>query len=121
MTVVYAFVFGLAFGSFANAAVDRLAQGRPLHGRSCCDACGRVLRPWELVPVASYVALRGRCGACGSAIGPRTPAVELASGFTLAALYAATPLAIAAAAYAALMLAPAAAGVALKRMRRAHV
>ncbi len=91
MVVVVAAAFGLAFGSFANAVIDRLPRGRSLHGRSGCDACGRELRPTELVPVVSYVVLRGRCATCGAPIGIRTPIVESACGVAFALAFAATP------------------------------
>ena len=120
MTVIFAFAFGLAFGSFANVAIDRIAQGKALGGRSSCDACGRVLRWWELVPVASYIALRGRCGGCGHAIGLRTPAVELACGLVFAALYATTPPPAAVAVFAGLLLTLIACGALLGRRERAH-
>jgi leader peptidase (prepilin peptidase)/N-methyltransferase len=87
MTVAYAALFGLAFGSFINAAIDRVPRGRSLNGRSACDGCGRALRPWELVPVLSYVALRGRCSSCGTGIGARTPLVEGATGAAFAAAF----------------------------------
>jgi prepilin signal peptidase PulO-like enzyme (type II secretory pathway) len=83
--------FGLAFGSFANAAIDRLTSGRSLQGRSGCDACGRELRAIELVPILSYMALRGRCATCAAPIGMRTPAVEAACGIAFAAAFTATP------------------------------
>ncbi len=97
MTVAYAALFGLAFGSFINAAIDRIPRGRSLNGRSACDGCGRALRPWELVPVLSYIALRGRCGSCQASIGVRTPIIEAASGAAFAAAFAelALPAAVA--------------------------
>src|SRR3990172_4893202 len=88
MTVAYAALFGLAFGSFINAAIDRLPRRRSLNGRSACDGCGRVLRAWELVPVLSYVALRGRCGSCRASIGVRTPVVEGGTGVAFAMAFA---------------------------------
>src|SRR5262245_12788793 len=85
--VVIAALFGLAFGSFANATIHRLATGRSLLGRSCCDACGRALRFVELVPVLSYLALRGRCATCGVPIGARTLLVEAGCGIAFAAAF----------------------------------
>jgi leader peptidase (prepilin peptidase) / N-methyltransferase len=88
MTIAYAVLFGLAFGSFINAAIDRIPRGRSLNGHSACQGCGRSLRPWELVPVLSYIALRGRCASCGVRIGARTPVIEAASGAAFAAAFA---------------------------------
>ena len=76
MTLVYAALFGLAFGSFVNAAIERIPRRESLTGRSHCDGCSRPLRAWELIPVLSYAVLRGHCASCGAAIGLRTPLVE---------------------------------------------
>ncbi len=89
MTLLYAALFGLAFGSFVNAAVDRVPRGRSLNGRSCCDACGRTLRWWELIPVLSYALLRGRCATCDAGISIRAPLVETACGAAFAVAFAA--------------------------------
>lgn len=71
-------VLGAIFGSFIAALVTRWPEGRSiLTGRSQCDSCGVILKPWQLVPVASFIALRGRCAACGSAIGRDAFWVEL--------------------------------------------
>lgn len=68
---------GGALGSFAGVVAARgLADS--LGGRSRCDGCGRTLSWFELVPLVSYVALRGRCRRCGVAIGAGVYAWELA-------------------------------------------
>lgn len=67
-------------GSFLGVVIRRLPRGAPLAwGRSRCESCGTVLAARDLVPVLSYLALRGRCRSCGAAIGPFHPAVELAA------------------------------------------
>lgn len=67
-------------GSFLGVLIRRLPLGAPVAlARSACEGCGAVLRPVELVPLASYAALRGRCARCGRAIGRFHPAVELAA------------------------------------------
>ncbi len=72
---------GLIIGSFIAALTWRWPQGRSIvAGRSACDACGVVLGPRDLVPLLSYVWLRGRCRHCGVAIAPRHVAIELAAG-----------------------------------------
>ena len=69
-----------AIGSFCGVLVRRLpAGGNVLTGRSACEACGHVLRPAEMVPVASFLALRGRCAACGAPIAREHLAIELAA------------------------------------------
>lgn len=69
---------GAIIGSFLATIVVRWPQGRSvLTGRSACDRCGRSLAVWELVPLVSVAALRGRCRTCHAAIDPRHPAMEL--------------------------------------------
>lgn len=62
-------------------ALQPLVQGLPelslSRPRSHCPACQRSLKAWELIPVISWVALRGRCAGCGSSIGTRLVMVEL--------------------------------------------
>ncbi|WNO52932.1 prepilin peptidase [Stakelama saccharophila] len=81
---------GLVFGSFIATVAIRWPEGRSaLKGRSECDGCGRTLTVAELIPVGSYVAQRGRCRACGAAIGRLHPVVELlglATGLVAAAV-----------------------------------
>ena len=62
-----------------------------LGGRSACDNCGRTLRAWELVPVISALAQRGRCRRCGATIDPLHLRMELASAGAAAATFALQP------------------------------
>ncbi len=67
-------------GSFLGVLVRRLPAGRSwAWSRSACEQCGRVLPAAELVPLVSFVALRGRCAGCAAPIGWFHPAMELAS------------------------------------------
>lgn len=68
--------FGLIIGSFLNVVVYRLHTGRSLSGRSHCLTCAAPLLWYELLPVVSYLALRGRCGHCGAWFTPRYALVE---------------------------------------------
>ena len=61
-------------------------------GRSACDSCGGVIAPWDLVPILSWLLLRGRCRRCGAAIDRRHPAVELAGAAVAVASVLAHPL-----------------------------
>lgn len=77
---IVAGVMGLALGSFATVVISRWPSGGSLVSpRSHCTSCARTLGPLELVPVLSWVALRGRCRGCGEGVSWRYPAVELAS------------------------------------------
>ena len=67
-------------GSFLGVLIRRLPDGRPVVlARSACEGCGATLSALEMVPLASFSALRGRCRRCGAAIGWFHPAVELAA------------------------------------------
>lgn len=71
-------VLGAVFGSFIATLAIRWPQGRSIAvGRSACDGCNRTLRAAELVPLLSFVALRGRCHRCGNRIAPAHPVTEL--------------------------------------------
>ena len=68
---------GLAAGSFANVVVYRVPKGRSVvRPPSACPKCGERVRPYDNMPVVSYVALRGRCRDCRAPISARYPAVE---------------------------------------------
>ncbi len=74
-------IAGPFVGSFVCASADRMITGVPvLSARSRCDACARVLRPWDMVPLVSWLALRGRCRDCGGRIAKRVWLAELAGG-----------------------------------------
>jgi len=101
-------LFGVILGSFLNVCIDRIPRGGSLiRGRSHCDACGHSLSALDLIPVASYLWLRGRCRYCGARIPPRVPAVEIGTGalFALIGLrYPASLEAVLIAAYSALLI-----------------
>lgn len=74
-------VLGTILGSFLNVCIDRMPRDRSLiAGRSHCDACGQQLRILDLIPIISYLALRGKCRYCGAAIPLRVPLVESGAG-----------------------------------------
>ncbi len=78
--VVVAFGFGIIIGSFLNVYLYRFHTGKSLSGNSHCLSCGTPLRPYELVPLFSYLCLRGRCRTCQSFIPSRYFLVELLTG-----------------------------------------
>jgi leader peptidase (prepilin peptidase)/N-methyltransferase len=89
IAVAVAGVLGLLIGSFLNVVIHRVPRGASIvHPPSHCPGCGARLRPWDNVPLLSYLWLRGRCRGCGMRISPRYPAIELATGLLFAALVA---------------------------------
>lgn len=75
------FVVGLCVGSFVTALAYRLPRGENwVSARSRCTACNHALGAVDLVPVLSWVFLRGRCRHCGTRISARYPAIELVVG-----------------------------------------
>ena len=77
-------VLGAVMGSFGACMAWRMAAAEDfLRGRSHCDSCGHVLGARDLVPVFSWLFLKGRCRWCGDKISPRAPFTELlcAAGF----------------------------------------
>lgn len=70
-------VFGACIGSFLNVVILRLPLGQPLTGRSHCVSCKRQLTAVDLVPVVSWIALRGTCRTCKQSVSRRYFYVEL--------------------------------------------
>jgi leader peptidase (prepilin peptidase) / N-methyltransferase len=91
LTLVFVAVAGLVFGSFFNVVIYRLPRGLNLSKPpSACPGCGARIKPYDNVPVLSYILLGGRCRRCHRRISPVYPAVELltALGFVLVYLHA---------------------------------
>lgn len=65
LSLVFVGVFGAAIGSWLNVVILRLHADRPWwRGRSTCTHCGTALRWYELIPIFSFVLIRGRCRHC---------------------------------------------------------
>ncbi|MEO5724109.1 MAG: prepilin peptidase [Ilumatobacteraceae bacterium] len=78
LTIVFAAVYGLLIGSFLTVVVDRVPRGASIvTPGSACGNCGLRLGPLDLVPVFSWLALRGRCRRCRTAIGVEPLVLEL--------------------------------------------
>ena len=87
LTVIFA-LLGAAIGSFLNVCIDRLpAGGSLIHPPSHCDACQHPLSPKDLIPVFSYLWLRGRCRHCQALVPRRSLWVELSAGLLFALIY----------------------------------
>ena len=80
MVLLYA-VLGLVVSSFLNVCIDRLPERASIVSPpSHCPACGRRLTPFDLIPLFSYLLLRGRCRYCGAPIPRRVLLVESVTG-----------------------------------------
>jgi len=91
LTLLFVAAAGLVFGSFFNVVIYRLPRDLNLsRPPSSCPGCGARIKPYDNIPVLSYLFLRGRCRRCGRPISPVYPAVEAltALGFVLVYLQA---------------------------------
>jgi leader peptidase (prepilin peptidase) / N-methyltransferase len=81
-------LLGLITGSFLNVCIDRLPQNKSIvRPPSHCDACQHRLAIIDLIPVLSYLRLRGRCRYCQARVPQKMLWVELATGLIFAYLY----------------------------------
>jgi len=81
MIKFFIFLFGLITGSFLNCIIYRLKTGESfLKGRSFCPHCKHVLNFQDLIPVLSFLLLKGKCRYCSQKISWQYPLVELATG-----------------------------------------
>src|SRR4051812_19739810 len=82
-------VLGAIVGSFLNVVAWRLPRGESLvKPGSRCPSCETPIRPYDNVPVLSWLVLRGHCRSCKARISARYPLVELATGVLCAAIVA---------------------------------
>src|SRR4051794_21496779 len=87
MNFAVAAPFGLVIGSFLNVVAYRLPRGESLvWPGSHCTSCGVEVRPYDNIPVLSWLVLRGRCRSCGEPTSPRYPVVELLTAIAFAAI-----------------------------------
>jgi leader peptidase (prepilin peptidase)/N-methyltransferase len=91
-SIVVVFLFGLVIGSFLNVLIHRLPRGESVaFPGSHCPACGAPIRPYDNVPVLSWLLLRGRCRECRAPISVRYPAIELANALLWVAAFLRAP------------------------------
>lgn len=85
---VFVFLIGLSFGSFINAFEYRLKIKKSfISSRSACPHCHHQLSWFDLIPLLSWLWLRGKCRYCNRGISPQYPLVELATGILFVAGY----------------------------------
>lgn len=75
--VFFASLYGLLFGSFANAVAYRIPEEESLLGRSHCPKCNSTITAWQNIPVLSWIILRGKCHTCHQPISVQYPLIEI--------------------------------------------
>ncbi len=76
--LIFIFLFGAIVGSFLNCVIYRLEIGKSfIGGRSFCPKCKKEIKARDLIPIVSFVLLRGKCRYCQSRISLQYPLVEL--------------------------------------------
>lgn len=83
------FIFGAGVGSFTSVVIYRLNAGKRgiLTGKSQCIQCETELKPLDLIPIISYLTLRGKCRYCSKEISYMYPLLEIMTGAIFALLY----------------------------------
>jgi prepilin signal peptidase PulO-like enzyme (type II secretory pathway) len=86
-------ILGLIVGSFLNCVIYRLEVGKSfLRGRSFCPDCKHELSWYDLIPVFSYIFLRGKCRYCGKKISIQYPIVEISTGLIFLLIFSQFPI-----------------------------
>ena len=81
LTYIFVFLLGITVGSFLNVCILRIPAGESIvTGPSHCVRCGKKLKWYELIPIISFLALRGRCSNCKSPISAQYPIIEALNG-----------------------------------------
>lgn len=83
------FIYGICIGSFLNVVILRLPNDESLIKRSShCMTCGEKIKFYDLIPLFSWIFLKGRCRNCGEKISPRYPIVEALNGILYVIVFA---------------------------------
>jgi len=77
---LFLFILGLCIGSFLNVLADRLPNDRSILGRSKCDSCRKTLKAIDLIPIVSFVYLRGKCRFCHTSLSYQYLFAEILTG-----------------------------------------
>jgi prepilin signal peptidase PulO-like enzyme (type II secretory pathway) len=90
MLIIYTLIFfilGTIIGSFANVLVERTIHQQSLLDRSHCDHCQKKLKPFDLIPIFSYLTFKGKCRHCHQQISIQHFLFELTYGIVFATTY----------------------------------
>ena len=78
---ILVFLYGIVIGSFVNVCIYRIPEGEDIvKTGSHCMSCGHKLTWYDLFPVLSFLALKGKCRYCGTKLSIQYPAIELING-----------------------------------------
>ncbi len=85
---IFVFAFGAAIGSFLNVVIHRIPNEESIiFPNSACPNCKNSIKPYDNIPILSWLILRGRCRDCKNPISPRYPAVELLTALLFALVF----------------------------------
>jgi len=81
IVLTYIFIYGILIGSFLNVCILRIPAGESIvTGRSHCDNCNTRIKWYDLIPIFSYILLRGKCRNCKTKISIQYPMIEALNG-----------------------------------------
>lgn len=81
-------IFGIVIGSFLNVCIYRIPRKESIaFGASHCTKCGNRIKWYDLIPIISYLILRGKCRVCKEKISLQYPLIELTNGLAYFGLY----------------------------------
>lgn len=89
--ILFTTVLGTVAASFLMCLVDRRSTRTSLKGRSLCMACQTALAPWDILPILSYILLRGKCRTCQAPIPAAYPLGEAFLGLNFGLAYTLSP------------------------------
>ncbi len=85
---IFFFLLGLIIGSFLNVIIYRIPRGISIvKPPSSCPVCKNKIKPYDNIPIISYIILKGKCRYCGTKISPLYPIVEGLAGILFLILY----------------------------------
>jgi leader peptidase (prepilin peptidase) / N-methyltransferase len=87
--IVFLAIFGASLGSFISVLNDRVKKGKKgiFFGRSICPLCRKKLKAADMIPLVSFIMLKGKCRFCSKKISIIYPALEIIGALTFVALY----------------------------------
>jgi leader peptidase (prepilin peptidase) / N-methyltransferase len=108
LIAIFVFLFGLIIGSFLNVCIVRIPGGKSIvRPGSACPKCGTAIKPYDNIPVLSYLLLGGKCRKCKNPISAMYPLVEFLTAVLFLACFKAfglTPIALKWAVFSAIMV-----------------